>query len=363
MIFKRVIGNLLLMSVVTVITLLTAEAAVRMMYKDSVWMYPRYQTAAHYGQYAIRTLRPNSVFWHTSVDGHWRFETNNKGFRSTRNFSYQKPAGTVRVLTLGDSHTQGFEARQNMTYSEQLQQQLLQSGINAEVINTGVSGFSNAEELVLLENEGIRYQPDYVVLGFFANDFQDNISSGLFELNDDMQLVEKKYSYLPGVKIQDTIYAIPGVQWLSENSYFYSMLFNKTWAFIKYMRGGNHPIELAIPEAGTAPAHNEQELAFQLLRRMHTLCADHGIKLIVLDIPLPAANGGFESSFPESWNGRVSQFGDVIISSSLLNDHGSQLIHVPHGHHHISEYTHGRFAEVIAQVIMDDQYRSSVALP
>ena len=212
--------NFLIMAFVTIITLLLAEAVVRFFYQDETVMFPRYHTSVKYGDFEIRRLRPSSVFWHTSIDGHWRFETNSKGFRNKQEFQYIKPDGVIRVLSLGDSQTEGFEVRQEHTFSSVIQSKLNEHGFNAEVINTGVSGFSNAEELVLLENEGIKYHPDYVVLGFFTNDLQDNLNAGIFALDSDLQLVVKKKTHIPGVKIQDFIYSIPGVQWLSENSYF-----------------------------------------------------------------------------------------------------------------------------------------------
>jgi hypothetical protein len=101
--------------------------------------------------------------------------------------------------------------------------------VNAEVINAGVSGFSTAEALVLLENEAVRYEPDAVVLGFFANDFEDNLKAGLFALNAGQGLTERKTQHLPGVAIQNVIYALPPVRWLGENSYFYSLLCNPVW--------------------------------------------------------------------------------------------------------------------------------------
>src|SRR5204863_7405009 len=130
-------------------------------------------------------------------------------------------AGTLRVLALGDSHTQGYEARQDATFSAVLERYLRRHGVRAEVLNTGVSGFSTAEELAFLENEGYRYQPDVVVLAFYANDFEDNLKADLFAL-DKGDLVEHKHAHVPGVAIQNAIYSLPGARWLSENSYFYS---------------------------------------------------------------------------------------------------------------------------------------------
>ena len=74
-----------------------------------------------------------------------------------------------------------------------------------------------------------------MVLGFLANDFEVNLKAGLFGVDAQNRLVEKKYEHVPGVRIQNFIYAIPGVPWLSENSYFYSLLFNNVWNYFKQL--------------------------------------------------------------------------------------------------------------------------------
>src|SRR5204862_1199586 len=130
------------------------------LFKDQVVMFPRYHTGYQYGPYRLRGIRPHSDFWHTSVDGSWEFITNGKGLRDTRELGYQKPDGTLRVLAIGDSHTQGYEVRQSATFSAVAERYLAQHGVRAEVLNAGVSGFSTAEELAYLENEGYKYQPD-----------------------------------------------------------------------------------------------------------------------------------------------------------------------------------------------------------
>ena len=46
-------------------------------------------------------------------------------------------------------------------------------------------------------------------------------------------MVIQKKSHIPGVKIQNIIYELPFVKFLSEHSYFYSLMFNNTWEFFK----------------------------------------------------------------------------------------------------------------------------------
>ena len=234
---KKIFANLGITLAAMLLAFACGEGVVRLVFKSDTVLFARYQTDYAYGKYKIRGIRPNMAFWHTSVDGSWKFETNSRGFRNTREFTYAKPTSTLRVLSLGDSNTQGHEVRQEATFSAVIERALARPGRPAEAINTGVSGFGTAEELVLLENEAVKYRPDVVVLGFFANDFDDNLKSGLWGLDSAGRLIEQNSQHLPGVGIQNFIYAIPGVRWLGDNSYFYSMLFNYAWIAAKIQLG------------------------------------------------------------------------------------------------------------------------------
>ena len=68
------------------------------------------------------------------------------------------------------------------TYASVTEAYLNEKGLAAEVINTGVAGNSTAEELIFLEQEGIKYRPDVVVLGFFGNDLHENLRADLYRL-------------------------------------------------------------------------------------------------------------------------------------------------------------------------------------
>lgn len=365
---KSILVNLALMIFTLVIAFAIAEFVVRLLYKDQTVLFPRYHTDYHYGRYTIRGIRPNAEFWHTSVDGTWKFVTNSKGFRNTKEFAYKKPAGTLRVLSLGDSCTQGHEVRQDQTFSAVLERSL-NLHKPAEVINTGVSGFGNDEELVLLENEGFKYNPDVVVLGFFGNDYDDNVKSGLFGLDSQHNLVEKKYEHIPGVKIQNFIYRIPFVKWLSENSYFYSLLFNKTWTYFKYMLSvqaaqqvngannigtvANSEFEFAVPTSATHSEY-ETDLAAALIERMQRFCTSKGIRFIVVDIPSMSAPYRFAASLSPELRAKLDAAHiEYITSESLLQKYnGVAEINVLHGYHHPSEFTHTLIGEELGRRIL-----------
>lgn len=371
--YKILLANIALLVISLISAIAFGEIVVRILYKDVTTLFPRYHTDYHYGRYTIRGIRSNAEFWHTSPDGSWKFVTNSKGFRNTKEFAYEKPAGTMRVLSLGDSHTQGYEVRQDFTFSAILERYLTAHKISAEVINTGVSGFGNAEQLVLLENEGYKYHPDVVVLAFYANDFEDNIKSDLFGLTDGNQLVEKKFEHIPGVNIQNLIYSLPAVKWLSENSYLYSTLFNTTWVYFKkrlkehavqQTSGSRKPLaesdgdlEFAIP---TSANHSDYEtsLAAALIERMQQFCAKKGIRFMVVDIPNRLANHRFASSLSSVLREKLDAANiEYISSETYLQDFdGIAEIHVPHGSRHISEFTHTLVgAEIGRRILTESQ--------
>lgn len=350
---KRVLGGLVLAAVSTLLALAAGEVIVRALFKDQTVIFPRYHTDYRYGSYTLRGIRPNAEFRHTSIDGSWTFVTNSRGFRNAREFAYAKPAGTLRVLSLGDSHTQGYEVRQEATFSAVLERYLKHHGARAEVMNAGVSGYSTAEALAFLENEGYKYQPDVVVLGFYANDFEDNFKAALFALDGD-RLVERRHEHLPGVKIQNAIYAVPGVKWLSESSYLYSLAFNGVWAYFKSAlsaRAANAAdFEYAV---ATKKGNSAQEirLAAALIERMRAFCESRGMRLIVVDIP---RTGDREHSFAESLPAGVFPGVEVVGSRELLGRYdGAAELHVAHGHRHISEFTHALIGAELGRRIME----------
>jgi lysophospholipase L1-like esterase len=361
-IVRTTITNIGILVAALLVSCLIGESFVRLLYKDKSVLFPRYHTDYRYGQYTIRGIRPSEEYWMTSADGRWKFVTNSRGFRNTREFNYEKPANVLRVLSIGDSHTQGYEVRQDFTFSAVLERYLRRElNERAEVINAGVSGFSTAEELVFLENEGVKYRPDVVLLGFFANDFEDNLKSGLFELDAQGKLVARKSEHLPGVAIQNAIYSVPGTRWLSENSYFYSLLFNRVWDYFKARlaakastdaaRTTNRPVqeaadfEYAIATSSTVSA-DQIALAAALIERAQQFCNSHGIRLIVIDIPARTSLYRSGTSLPSALIERLRSAGIEVVSSlDLLRDfEGVAELHAPNGHHHISELTHSLIA-------------------
>jgi hypothetical protein len=347
------------------ISLIGGEIATRLILGNEIVLFPRNFTAAHYGEVTLRRLIPNSTFRHTSMDGSWEFRTNAQGFRDNENYEYQKPAGQRRVLVLGDSHTQGFEVRQSATFSKLLEQRLRAKGIDTQVLNTGISGFGTAEELMFLEHEGMKYHPDAVVLAFFGNDFDDSVKSNLYELINGRLLV-RNTSYTPGVEPIAIMNAVPGAFWLSQHSYLFSLLVNTFWETAKEALRVTARKNLTTEYAIRVSRVNEyeRELIVALLQRMKAVAHAADTPLIVVEIPSIAEDtdpAAWSPSIPDDLVPAVIASCDVYLpASSYLADAQKGSVHVPHGHRHISEQTHEKIAEALDRILSETTSRFSI---
>jgi hypothetical protein len=118
---------------------------------------------------------PNVRAWVKTPNFTVQLDFNAMGLRDPRQ-SYAKPPGTFRVLALGDSYVEGAQVQGNETVSARLEALLgAATSRPVEVINAGVFGYGTAQEYLLLDEEGVKYQPDLVVLFFcHCNDIPNN---------------------------------------------------------------------------------------------------------------------------------------------------------------------------------------------
>ena len=99
--------------------------------------------------------------------------TNSRGLRGEVEYTYEKQKDKIRILILGDSFTFGDEVSDTDTYPYLLQQMLPE----AEVINFGVHGYGHDQMLILLKEEGIKYNPAIIILGYVKYDNLRNMLS------------------------------------------------------------------------------------------------------------------------------------------------------------------------------------------
>lgn len=136
-----------------------------------------------------------------------------------REFEVGHPAGVWRILVLGDSVTFGAGVLAEESYPKVLERELNQrgDGWRYEVINTGVIGYNTIQERARLEQVGLQFQPDVVLLMFVVNDLLDTFS--IFD-----------HQYEP------TGWFAEQKQWLRRNSRLVRFYQNISWRLIDELR-------------------------------------------------------------------------------------------------------------------------------
>jgi lysophospholipase L1-like esterase len=96
-----------------------------------------------------------------------------------------KPEGIKRLLFLGDSFTAGIGIPKKNRFTDLIKERL---STGYEVLNMAIWGYSTDQELLALEEKGLKYNPDIVVLCMFVDDL---FCSHLFSVNDGIYIKPK----------------------------------------------------------------------------------------------------------------------------------------------------------------------------
>ena len=100
-----------------------------------------------------------------------RIRINAAGFRDDVDYPQEKPAGTSRVVLLGDSFTFAGKVALADTMAKGIEARLREASTRRwEVLNLAVPGYNTEQEATTLEDVGQGYAPDVVVVAFVLND-------------------------------------------------------------------------------------------------------------------------------------------------------------------------------------------------
>jgi hypothetical protein len=155
-------GNALVLLVTVFVLLVGAELALRITYQPE-----NLGTVIRYDDLLGWSLVPNSTLISNDAGRglHYRMDINSIGLREEE-VAVPKPKGRKRVLILGDSIAFGSGVQGNERFSDLLKHEL--PG-DVDVVNAGVPGWGNDQELLFYERDLRRLEPDIVVLEFTAN--------------------------------------------------------------------------------------------------------------------------------------------------------------------------------------------------
>lgn len=121
-------------------------------------------------------FKPNQQVRHTNHVDYWTEDrTNSLGFID-REPAIPKPAGTFRILLIGDSFVEAVQVPTPKKLQVLLEQRLRAAlpGRAIDVVAMGYSGTGQAAQLSFYEAFGKRLAPDLVILLVVQNDFENN---------------------------------------------------------------------------------------------------------------------------------------------------------------------------------------------
>jgi len=128
-------------------------------------------------------LQPNSQkeddFSYMRLSGSVIHTINADGLNEGKEYAVKAPPRTFRIISLGDSFTEGAFVETDKNYSQVLENmlntQLRCRDIDQyEVINLGVAGYDMQYNLERFKRKGMKYNPDLVILWTDENDYVAN---------------------------------------------------------------------------------------------------------------------------------------------------------------------------------------------
>lgn len=91
--------------------------------------------------------------------GFYVHRTNGAGLRSDKDYPDEKASGRTRIVVLGDSYTAGDGVSNGKRFSDLIEQR----HPHMDTINLGLPGAGPDQQLLLMEQMGLKYRPDLLV--------------------------------------------------------------------------------------------------------------------------------------------------------------------------------------------------------
>lgn len=178
-------AKLVLLSMSLLLACLALEIMARIMMPAPLpWTYPQVKFVED--EQLIFRLLPE----HSSFTADKQVSINNIGLRSQYE-EYAKPEGVYRILVLGDSVTFGHGVAVDKTYVARLEELFGTGGATVQAINAAVPSYNTSQEVAYLGRDGVKFQPDIVVVGFHWNDINDKVGVTVDDQGRLVSLVNK----------------------------------------------------------------------------------------------------------------------------------------------------------------------------
>jgi lysophospholipase L1-like esterase len=205
--------KLFLVLAATALAAVLAEGALRSGLLGQAGLIPDLVGSEDYA--AANWRQPGKDFvWHGQVGRAREFRVpsrwNALGYNDA-DYAFEKPAGTTRILVLGDSYVEAVQVAQAASFHNLLEASLSADGAaRVEVIALGASGAGPRKSFETLRTLGLRFQPDIVVFEFLGfNDVSDDSDALATAFHAQMNRLKEVSSriYLPELWRGDSAWA------------------------------------------------------------------------------------------------------------------------------------------------------------
>ncbi|RPG21707.1 MAG: SGNH/GDSL hydrolase family protein [Phycisphaera sp. TMED9] len=294
-------------------------------------MLPRYIEA---GPHGVRANMPNQTYRHQTPEYTVEIRTNSQGMRADQEFAIPKPPGTRRIAVLGDSFSMGYGVNMEDTSLQILEENLeTELECDVEILNFSVSGFGPAEELIVLEEAAMQYEPDLIIQYFTSNDPIDDTRANLFVLEEG-ELQRSNDSYLPAVKVREFLFSFSLYRWMAGESHLYNLIRDMAGSKAKQVlamfrsrdnKTSNEPPIAIDPEGPTA----QEALSLAILSRMMEVARVGDAEFLILSIPVRRSRAEFKETFPD-WSGEYP----VVSPIAAFEEKNGEMLYWEESHGH-----------------------------
>ncbi len=284
MLFIIILGGLFLILTVAEITarLFIPQWAPARAERVNFWQYDSVLGWAH---------RPHQTGALVHQDFAINVQMNADGLRD-RDYSRSRTT-KKRLLILGDSFGWGFGVEQPQIFSEILETH----HVDWEVINASVSGYGTDQEYLYLQQRGIHYQPDIILLLFYENDFRNNQS------NEEYWYYKPYFRLTADDQLQLHNNPVPTSSWqqiLERWIYGHTYLWAKLYTAGKTIK---HQLTASFNQSATAPTttndsksqttqvkmlSSQRQVTVKILSAIQQLAQHHQAQFILVSIPMSA---------------------------------------------------------------------------
>ena len=284
--FKKKLQNISLVIMSLSITVVILEIAIRIFIPQELRF-----NVTQWDSYVGFVNIPNIQGYAKNQDYRMFVNINSRGLRD-KFYEYKKASDSIRIGIFGDSFTFGEGVQNDETYPNCLEKifdndkSTILANKKIEIINFGISKTGTSHQLAFYKKEGVKYDLDFILLGFFAaNDFDDNWG-GVFYLEDG-ELKHKPASHSPVRKIQMGLYSTVFYRWTSTHSHFVNLLRIAATKYYDKRRldDGTKYNSKFRPKKDSSIIDNKVDLTERLLVKFKRDSESRNVRFIVINLP------------------------------------------------------------------------------